>query len=309
MNSMIFSLSGDETQRADALLSTLLGISRNRLKHNMEQENITLNGKILTKASFRKFKKGDLLDVEIEPLEQLSLMPEPMDLTIIFENSDIIVVNKRPGLVVHPAPGHYHGTLMNGIVAHLGTSDDNSIRPGMVHRIDKNTSGLLVIAKNSSSFEQLSHLFAQHDIQREYSALVWGHPKEDQGTIVTGHARDRRVRQRFYPDPEATRKAITHWKVVESYKGISLITATLETGRTHQIRMHMKHLGHPVLNDNLYSGIRKSGNTTLDGLLRKMDRHLLHATTLGFTINEEEYFFTAQLPDDFKSVLSLLKPS
>ena len=306
---MTFALIQNESLRADALLSELLGISRSRLKHNLDQENILLNGQVLSKASFRKFKKGDVLDVEIEPLEQLSLTPEPMNLTIVFEDSEIIVVNKPAGLVVHPAPGHYHGTLMNGIVAHLGSGESDDVRPGMVHRIDKNTTGLLVIAKNSSSFEQLSQLFAQHDIKREYKALIWGRPKEDRGTIETGHARDRRVRQRFYPDPEATRRAVTHWEVLESYGGISLISARLETGRTHQIRMHMRHIGHPVVNDDLYSGVRKSGNTHLDGLLRKVNRHLLHATTLGFTINKKEYYFKTQLPDDFEAVLSLLKLS
>ncbi|MCK5807508.1 RluA family pseudouridine synthase [bacterium] len=306
---MTFSLVKDESQRADAFLSELLGISRSRLKYNLDQQNILLNGKILSKASFKKFKKGDVLDVEIDPLEQLALTPEPMDLEIVFEDADILVVNKPSGVVVHPAPGHYHGTLMNGIVAYLGVGESDTLRPGMVHRIDKNTSGLLVIAKNSSSFEQLSHLFAQHSIKREYRALIWGRPKEDRGTIETGHARDRRVRKRFYPDPEATRRAITHWEVLDSYQGISLITARLETGRTHQIRMHMKYLGHAVVNDDLYSGVRKSGNTHLDGLLRKVGRHMLHATTLGFTINKQEYYFTTQLPDDFSTILSLLKSS
>lgn len=309
MKSMTFSLLHDESVRVDALLSILFGISRSRVKHNLDQENVLLNGITLTKSSFKKFKRGDVLDVEIEPLAQLALKPEKMDLSIVFEDEDIIVVNKKAGMVVHPAPGHYDGTLMNGIVAHLGEKVDDTIRPGMVHRIDKNTSGLLVIAKNRATFEHLSLLFAAHDIKREYRALIWGRPKEDAGTIETGHARDRRQRQRYFPDPAATKRAVTHWKVLESFRGISLISATLETGRTHQIRMHMKYLGHPVVNDDLYSGVRKSGNTQLDGILKKVNRHLLHATTLGFTINKKEYYFTAQLPDDFESILALLKSS
>ncbi len=302
-----FALIVDERERADKLLSSLLGISRNRLQQNMARDTILLNGVPLRKPGFKKFKRGDVIEAEIAPLEQLTLEPEPIPLIIVFEDNDILVVNKPAGLVVHPAPGHYHGTLMNGVVAYLGNGSDNSIRPGLVHRIDKDTSGLLVIAKHSESFEQLVHLFAVHAIDREYKALVWGCPKSDSGTIESGHARDRSDRRRFYPADDAARRAITHWKVERCYRGISLLSVTLETGRTHQIRMHMKMMGHPVVNDPLYSGVRKSALPGIDSIVRKSGRHFLHAATLGFTINNRHYFFSSELPKEFSDLIELLE--
>ncbi len=304
--STIFSISTDLSQRVDSLLSELLHISRNRVQKNIERENLLLNGNVLKKNSFSKFRKGDLIEFEIEPLEQLSLKPQKMELDIVFENEDFLIVNKPFGLVVHPAPGHPDKTLLNGIFYHLNKSESQDIRPGLVHRIDKDTSGLLVVAKNERTFNELSKLFAKHNIEREYTAFIWGTLKEDFGTISTLHGRDLKNRKKFSVNVKKGRVAITHFKVEEIFPFISIVKLNLETGRTHQIRVHMAHLGHPVVNDETYGGVRKTGKSQLDKLLLQNKRQFLHAGKLGFTLRGKKFLFEKEIPEDMKQTRDFL---
>ncbi len=306
--SLIFSLTEPCPVRADKLISDLTSFSRERIAKNIEAGNILLNDVVITKKSFRNFKRKDIIEIEIEPLEELSLEPQDVNISVVFENDDFIIVNKPAGLVVHPAPGHPSGTLMNGVIFHLKHLAHNSdnIRPGLVHRIDKDTSGLLVIAKNSKTFEELATKFAVHDIKRTYYALVWGHLKEKSGTVETFHGRDRTNRLRFSPDASNGRKAVTHFAVEAEFSHSSLVKLNLETGRTHQIRMHMKHIGHPIINDELYGGIRKTDDGNFNHLINGNNRQLLHAAVLGFNLFGSDFYFESQLPDDFNSVLTFL---
>lgn len=295
------------SERADRFLAGLFGISRTRMQRNIERQNILVNGAVLAKNSFSRFHAGDIIEAEIEPLEELSLAPEAMELSIPFENDRFIIIDKPAGLVVHPAPGHPRGTLMNGIMHHLGATAGSGVRPGLVHRIDKDTSGLLVIARSSGAFEALAALFATHDIVRSYTALVWGHFTEKKGTIRTGHARDPQNRLRFYPSKNSGRIAVTHYEVTEEYALATRLTLRLETGRTHQIRMHMRHLGHPVVNDELYEGVRRTGRPALDKVLGTAPRQMLHARELGFMLDGKEWHFKSALPADMEVVNAALK--
>ncbi len=297
----MFSLIADYPERADRLLADLLGLSRTRIQRNIERQNILRNGTVLAKNSFSRFRSRDLIEAEIEPLEELSLEPEAIPLSILYENNDFLVVDKPAGLVVHPAPGHPRATLMNGVLHHLGLRGGTDIRPGLVHRIDKDTSGLLVVACSPAAFEELSSRFARHDIERTYFALAWGRFTETRGTITTGHARDPHDRRRFYP-ALGGRTAVTHYEVVEQYSAAAFLRITLETGRTHQIRMHLRHIGHPVVNDDLYGGVRKTGHPALDRTVNAYLRQMLHAADLGFVCGGQRWRFSSSVPDDMATV-------
>ena len=306
----MFSLIENSKTRADKHIASILNISRARVQKNIGNENLIVNGKTVLKNSFSRFSRKDLIEIEIDPPEEISVDPEEMDLDIVFENELFLIINKPSGLVVHPGAGNHSGTLINGILHYLSLPDNlgESLRPGLVHRIDKDTSGLLVVAKCVSSFEKLASQFSKHDIQREYVCLVGGKLREKEGTIETFHGRDPKNRLRFSANVRNGRKAVTHYKVVEEYPFASLVSLQLETGRTHQIRMHMKHLGHPILNDVLYGGTIKTSDKGLNLLLSKSGRQLLHAGTLGFELSGEEYCFKIDPPDDMKAVLNYLSP-
>ena len=301
-----FSLLTDESMRADALVSSILGLSRASVQRNIRNENLSVNGKIVTKCSFSKFAKGDTLEFEAEAPEQVSAEPENIPLDIVFENDDFLIVNKPAGLLVHPGNGHPKGTLLNGLVNYLDlqerSKDDPNFRAGLVHRIDKDTTGLLVVAKNEKTLTELQEKFSRHDIVREYTCLVWGKLKESKGTIETFHGRDPNNRLRFSPNVKNGRKAVTHYEVITEFKYASLLKITLETGRTHQIRMHMNCLGHPILNDELYGGLRKSPDAPLNKLLAASGRQMLHAGTLGFTLSGKDFLFKSPLPEDMETV-------
>ncbi len=301
-----FSLLTDENVRADVLISSMLGISRAAAQRNIRCENLSVNGKIVTKCSFSKFSKGDLIEFEAEEPEQVSAEPENIPLDIVFENSDFLIVNKPAGLLVHPGNGHPKGTLLNGLVNYLNLHEKSrnnpDFRAGLVHRIDKDTSGLLVVAKNEKTLTELQEKFSRHDINREYFCFVWGKLKEKTGTVSTFHGRDPRNRLRFSPDVRNGRKAVTHYEVVDEFKYASFLRITLETGRTHQIRMHMNCLGHPILNDELYGGMQKTPDAALNKLLSTSGRQLLHAGTLGFSLSGEDFLFHSPLPDDMKTI-------
>jgi 23S rRNA pseudouridine1911/1915/1917 synthase len=298
------------------LLNRLESTSRNRIQNACLAGCILVNGKAV-KSSY-KVKPLDQIQVVLpEPVRELDLIPQDIPIDIFYEDKDLVVVNKAPGMVVHPAYGNYTGTLMNALVfhfEHLPHADKNLHRPGLVHRIDKNTSGLLVIAKTELAMAHLAKEFFDRTIDRTYYALVWGDFKEDAGTI-TGHVgrnlKDRKVMDVF-PDGSHGKHAVTHFKVLERFNYVSLVECKLETGRTHQIRVHMQHIGHPLFNDESYGGNKILKGTTftrykqfIENCFKILPRQALHAKTLGFIHpgTGEKMFFDCPLPSDMSEVL------
>ncbi len=298
------------------LMNRLEKTSRNRIQQACEASCILVNGKP-SKSSYKVKPLDQIQMVLPEPVRETELVPQDLPIEIFYEDDDLVIINKAPGMVVHPAYGNYSGTLMNALVYHFGklpARDGNMLRPGLVHRIDKNTSGLLVIAKTEKSMTILAKAFFDRTIDRKYLALVWGDFKEDEGTI-TGHVgrnlKDRKIMDVF-PDASHGKHAVTHYKVVERFGYITLVECKLETGRTHQIRVHMKYIGHPIFNDDSYGGDRILKGTTftkykqfIENCFKILPRHALHAQTLGFIHPRtgEKMFFECPLPSDMQETL------
>lgn len=297
------------------LMHRIENASRNRIQNAIEQGNVLVNDKTI-KASY-KVKPQDVISVVLpHPPRDTEVYPENLPLNIVYEDNDVLVVNKAAGMVVHPGYNNYTGTLVNALVYHfqqLPTLPGNDGRPGLVHRIDKDTSGLLLISKNERSMTYLARQFFEHTITRKYLALVWGDLEQD-GT-VTGYigrsVGDRRV-MAIYDDPEKGKWSVTHYKVLERLNYVTLIECQLETGRTHQIRAHMKHIGHPLFSDATYGGDRILKGTVfskykqfVENCFELMPRQALHAQTLGFTHPSLKKYihFESPLPEDFESVL------
>ncbi len=308
---------GQEPTRIDVwLFNRLANVSRNRLQQACASGNILVNGKE-SKSSY-KVKPNDVIQIVLpEPVRIKELIPQDIPLNIVYEDDDIVIVNKPAGMVVHPAFGNYSGTLMNALLyhfQHLPASKDNLDRPGLVHRIDKNTSGLLVIARSEKAMVHLAKEFFDRTIDRKYNALVWGDFNEDEGTItgnIGRNLKDRKIMDVF-PGGEHGKHAVTHYKVLERFGYVTLIECKLETGRTHQIRVHLKHAGHPLFNDETYGGNRIIKGTTftkykqfVENCFELMPRHALHAKTLGFIhpTKREKVFFESPIADDLQAVL------
>ena len=246
---------------------------------------------------------------------ELEIIAQNIPINIIYEDDDLLLVNKTPDMVVHPGYANYTGTLLNALTYHLQQTDKREgVLPYLCHRIDKNTSGILLIAKNELTQQHLARQFFEHTIQRKYIALVWGDFKEDEGTIEGNIGRNplNRRMMTVFPDGDAGKEAITHYKVIEKFGYVSLIECQLETGRTHQIRTHLKFIGHPVFNDETYGGdIILKGTTFskykqyIDNCFKLLPRHALHAKSLGFIhpTTGKYIFFDSELPDDMQSVI------
>lgn len=293
------------------------GKSRNRIQNAIAAGNITVNGKQV-KANY-KVKPGDDIVILLPYPSEFEIVPENISLNIVYEDKDLIVINKPAGLVVHPGYGNYTGTLVNGLAyyfEHNGEAENPElIRHGLVHRIDKDTSGLLVVAKNEMALNKLAKQFFEKTVERTYWALVWGNLEDDEGTITGNVGRSRRDRRimTVYPDDEEEGKhAVTHYKVLERFGYATLVKCNLETGRTHQIRVHFKHIGHPLFGDATYGGDRILKGTQfpkfeqfVKNCFKIMPRQALHAKTLGFIhpSTGEKMQFDSELPDDFAAVL------
>lgn len=310
---------GQEPLRIDKFLQQrIVKATRNRIQKAIELGHVLVNEKPV-KANY-KIRPGDSIITYSETVpESFEVLPEKMDLNIIYEDDDIMVINKPPGLVVHPGSGNYSGTLLNGIAFYLKQQqpelDENTLpRFGMVHRIDKNTSGLLLLAKSDKAAVDLANQFFDHTVERKYLALAWGNFDEDEGTI-TGHV-GRHVKLRkimdVFPDGEHGKEATTNYKVVERFNYVTLIECRLETGRTHQIRVHMQHIGHPLFNDDTYGGDRIVKGTIftkykqfVENCFSICPRHALHAQTLGFTHprTRKRMVFNSEVPEDIQAVL------
>ena len=314
---------GQEPMRIDKfLVARIEHASRNKVQQAIESGRVLINGKQV--SSNHKIKPGEEIivysDKEV-PGEEI--IPEELPLNIVFEDDEILIINKPVGLVVHPGSGNKSGTLINGVAFHLRQQnqaiDENSLpRFGLVHRIDKNTSGLMVLAKTEKAVASLAKEFFHHTIHRYYIALVWGDVTEDSGTIRAHVGRHKRFRKMFdaYPDGDSGKEAVTHYKVLERFGYVTLIQCVLETGRTHQIRVHMKHLGHPLFNDEIYGGNRIVKGTVftkykqfVENCFAICPRHALHAKTIGFIHpkTREKVEFDSELPEDMQQLIEKWK--
>ena len=290
----------DQGKRIDKYLSEAFqDKSRSFIQGLIEKDGIKVNNKI-PKSNY-KLKSLDEIEVILPEPEMLKVDAEEIPLDILYEDEDVIVVNKKQGMVVHPAPGNYNGTLVNALLYHCKdlSSINGVIRPGIVHRIDKDTSGVLVVAKNDESHNKLSEQLKDHSMKREYYALVEGRLKSEKGTIDKPLARNKRDRLKISV-VEGGRRAVTHYEVLERYNGCTLIKCVLETGRTHQIRVHMASIGFPLIGDPLY-GFKKQKF--------KLNGQMLHAKTLGFIHPTKNKYveFTTDLPEYFNVILSKLR--
>lgn len=286
-------------ERIDKALSQMEEAwSRSQISNWLDEERILVNG-VNVKAKY-KVKLGDVIEVDVPEVEDLEIIPEDLNLEIIYEDADVLVVNKPRGMVVHPAPGHATGTLVNGLMHHCkDLSGINGVaRPGIVHRIDKDTSGLLMVAKNDVAHEGLVNQLVNKTVTRKYTALVHGHIAHEKGTIEAPIGRDQKDRQK-QAVVDNGKHAVTHFQVIERYGEFTLVECRLETGRTHQIRVHMNYIGFPLAGDPKY-GPKK----TID-----FGGQVLHAGVLGFEhpVTKEYLEFEAPLPEDFKQLLEELR--
>jgi len=310
----------DNNQRVDAFIKNKeQSLSRTRIKNLILKKNLKLNNQILISPS-KKVSKGDLLSLEIPEPKLASLKPYKFKLDIIYEDKDIIIINKPAGIVIHPGAGNYDNTIVNALMNYCGGNLSNigdEIRPGIVHRIDKDTSGLIVIAKNNFSHENLSIQFNKHSIKRVYQLLIWGKLRPQKGTIKTLIKRSTKNRQLMEVGSTKGKVAITNYKTLEVFENnktptLSLVECKLETGRTHQIRVHMSYKGNNILGDKKYKKkFKKFKNidSKLEDLLLKLGRQFLHAKTLGFIhpVNGKEIEFSSFLPQELENILKMLR--
>ncbi|MCR5576654.1 MAG: RluA family pseudouridine synthase [Oscillospiraceae bacterium] len=290
-------------ERIDALLArTFPALSRSLIQRCMEEGAVTVDGRPVKKSA--RAEAGTVIELILPETEELPLVPQELPLDIVYEDRDLIVVNKARGMVVHPAPGHPDGTLVNALLFHCGdtlSGIGGCKRPGIVHRIDKDTSGLLAAAKTDAAHRGLAEQLSDHSLAREYEALCCGSFREDAGTVDRPIGRCPTDRKRMAVTEKNSRSAVTHWQVLARYRGYTLVQCRLETGRTHQIRVHMASIGHPLLGDGLYGA--KCPDKGLEG-------QCLHARRLRFThpVSGEEMQFEAPLPEYFTEVLAKLGP-
>ena len=319
-NISLIVLENESNLRVDVLINKREElISRTRIKNLILKEKLTLNNEIIKDTS-KKVNTGDKLNLQIPAPEKASLKPYAYKLEIIYEDKDLLVINKPAGIVMHPGAGNYDKTIVNALIHHdkdsLSTIGDE-LRPGIVHRIDKNTSGLVVIAKNNETHENLSKQFSDHTIIRVYQLLIWGKLRPSSGKIETLISRSSKNRQLMEVSRSKGKRAITNYKTIEVFENdktptFSLVECKLETGRTHQIRVHMTHLGNNIVGDDKYKKKYKkikNINLLLEDVISKLNRQFLHAKTLGFVhpkINEE-MIFSSNLPNELNDLLKMLK--
>jgi len=287
-----------------------LGLSRSAIQKLIEEGKILVDGE--PKKSHRILRAGEKVTVIYERPKKFHVEPEPLTLDIVYEDDDLIVVNKPPGMVTHPAPGNLHGTLVNALLYHTKlASQDDATRPGVVHRLDKDTSGLLVFAKREKPHVKLAKQVEMRKIKRVYLAFVFGYFELDEGTIDAPIGRHTLERKKMAVTPLLSRSAITHFQVIKRFEHITYLRLRLETGRTHQIRVHLAHVGHPVAGDATYGGRKKPSK--MDGekfkeIIRIMKRQALHAASLGFEHPTLKKYieFTIPLPQDMQELFDFL---
>jgi 23S rRNA pseudouridine1911/1915/1917 synthase len=310
---------GQEPLRIDKfLMSRLENATRNKLQRAINTGLVLVNEKEVRPNYKIKAFDSIIIYSDLSP-ESTDVVPEKLDLNIVYEDESVMVINKPAGMVVHPGSGNYSGTLLNGVAYYLqqknpGITEEVLPRFGLVHRIDKNTSGLLVLAKTDKAMRHLAKQFYDHTVTRQYRALVWGDVEQDKGTIKAHVGRNQRYRKLFeaYPEGDHGKDATTHYTVLERFNYVTLVECVLETGRTHQIRVHMKYIGHPLFNDDFYGGDKIVKGTIyskykqfVDNCFAICPRQALHAKTLGFThpTTAEPMHFDTELPQDIAQVI------
>lgn len=311
---------GQEPLRIDKfLMHRIEGATRNKIQQAIAADRVLVNGQPV-KSNYRVRPLDQIVIYQDHAPELSEIVPEDIPLNIVYEDDDLMIVDKEPGMVVHPGSGNPAGTLVNAIAFHLKKqrpelTEKDLNRFGLVHRIDKNTSGLLVLAKTPKAMTHLAKQFFDHTVHRRYMALVWGDFDTDEGTIVAHVGRHLRFRKLFtaYPEGNHGKDAITHYEVVERFNYVTLVKCRLETGRTHQIRVHMQYIGHPLFNDELYGGDKIVKGTVFSKYRQFVEncfaicpRHALHAWQLGFIhpVTGQEMFFESALPEDMSEVVS-----
>ena len=299
-----FSFLSEEECRLDLFISEKCDISRSAAQNLIENGSVTVNGKISLQKSL-KLKKGSNVTVILPEPEDCTAIPQDIPIDVVYEDDDLLVVNKSKGMVVHPAPGNPDGTLVNALLYHCkGTLSgiNGIIRPGIVHRIDKDTSGLLVVAKHDKAHIGLAEQIKEHSFTRIYNALLYGHPKNGEGTVDAPIGRNPNDRKKMCVISQNSKVAITHYRVLEEFRDYSLCEMKLETGRTHQIRVHMSHIGYPVVGDPLYAP--KEGRNPFG-----ISGQALHAKVLGFVhpISGAYMEFSSELPEYFTAVIEKLR--
>jgi 23S rRNA pseudouridine1911/1915/1917 synthase len=310
---------GQEPLRIDKyLMNRIEGATRNKLQQAINAGMVLVNGKEI-RPNYKVRALDSIVLYSDMSREETDVVPEELPLNIAFEDEQLMIINKPAGMVVHPGSGNYTGTLLNGVAWYLQKKDPKLSeealpRFGLVHRIDKNTSGLLVLAKTELAMRQLAKQFFDHTVSRQYQALVWGDVQNDTGTIRAHVGRHLRFRKLFeaYPEGDHGKEAVTHYRVLERFGYVTLVECVLETGRTHQIRVHMKHMGHPLFNDDFYGGDRIVKGTVyskykqfVENCFAICTRQALHAKTLGFIhpISGEQVFFDSAVPEDMRLVI------
>jgi len=308
---------GQSTVRIDKFIHTFMGnnVSRTKIQSAAEAGNVLVNNKPV-KSNYKIRPLDEITLIVPKHAENYDLVPENIPLDIVYEDDDVIVINKAPELVVHPGLGNPRGTLINAVLGHFQNlpKGGDAFRPGLVHRLDKGTSGLIIMAKTEYALSHLAKQFFDRTTKRKYIALVWGDVKEEEGTITGNIGRDSRERMQMevYPEGDKGKHAVTHYKVLERMHYVTMVECKLETGRTHQIRVHMKYIGHTLFNDERYGGDKILKGTVytkykqfVDNAFKILPRQALHAATLGFVhpVTKKEMFFEAPLPDDFQALL------
>lgn len=310
---------GQEPLRLDKfLVSRVEGASRNKVQKAIEGRRVTVNGKSVP-PNYKIKPKDEIIVYSDKEVQGEEIIPEDIPLNIVYEDAEILIINKPVGLVVHPASGNPKGTLINGVAHYLRSqnsniTEENLPRFGLVHRIDKNTSGLMVLAKTERAVASLAKQFFDHTITRQYVALAWGDFEQDKGTVIAHVGRHQRFRKLFdaYPEGDYGKEAMTHYKVLERFGYVTLVECQLETGRTHQIRVHMKSIGHPLFNDELYGGDKIVKGTVfskyrqfVENCFELCPRHALHARTIGFIhpATKEPVLFESEIPEDMSMLI------
>lgn len=308
---------GQDLLRIDKfLMNRIENATRTKIQAAAEAGNILVNEKAV-KSNY-KVKPQDVITIVLaHPPRDKEIKPENIPLSIVYEDEEVVVLNKAAGMVVHPGYGNYSGTMVNALMyhfQHLPLFTANETRPGLVHRLDKDTTGIMVMAKNEIALSKLAKQFFDRTTKRTYNALVWGDFDEDEGTIEGNVGRNLKDRKQMavFPEGDNGKHAVTHYKVLERFGYVTLVECKLETGRTHQIRVHFKHIGHPLFNDELYGGARVLKGTTfakykqfIANCFELLPRQALHAKSLGFVhpTSKKELYFDSELPSDMKSVL------